>query len=454
MSKRRLYSLLSVFFLVACIYTVFFQSFNLIPSHYRVNVGDQIFFGNMFPPEISRRITAFVSNGSKEMLNWQFGQTVGQEFQPFLERAPVAAAPGRINLDLRLFGILPLKRVTLQVVPPVQVMVGGQSIGVLLHTDGVIVSGFSDITSADGRSSCPAHQAGIAPGDVIISIEGVKIQNDAQVSLLIDQFARRKDTVRLQIKRRDAVKEYDVKPVFCRETRRYRIGLFVRDGVAGVGTLTFFDPVTKKYGALGHVITNSETNELLDLKDGKIVGTAIEGIQKGQQGKIGEKIGLFLNDQKTSGNIGKNTAYGIYGVLKNGLPNQLYPNPVPVAVGGQIKEGPAQILTVLSGENIEAFNVEIQTVFPQPRPDGKSFIIRVVDTRILSLAGGIVQGMSGSPIVQNGKLVGAVTHVFINDPTRGYGISAELMLDEAGLFTTGDKQQLSFDCEPGEQKAA
>lgn len=452
MSKRRLYSLLSVFFLAACIYTVFFQSFSLIPSHYRVNVGDQVFFGNLYPPQISQRIVAFVSNEGKEMLSWQSGHVVGQEFQPFLGQAPVATIPGSVDLDLRLFGILPLKRITLQVVPPVQVMVGGQSIGVLLHTEGVIVSGFSDITSSDGKSYCPARQAGIATGDVIVSIEGVKIQNDAQVSLLIDRFARTKDTVSLQIKHRDVAREYRVKPVFCRETRRYRIGLFVRDGAAGVGTLTFFDPVTKKYGALGHVITNSETNELLDLRDGKIVGAVIEGVQKGQRGKIGEKIGLFQGDQKTSGNINKNTSCGIFGVLQNSLTNELYPNPVPVAVGGQIKEGPAQILTVLSGEKIEAFNVEIQTVFPQPRTDGKSFIIRVIDPRILNRTGGIIQGMSGSPILQDGKLVGAVTHVFINDPTRGYGIAAELMLEEVGLFP-GVNKSISLDYNPEEKIA-
>jgi stage IV sporulation protein B len=406
----------------------------------------------MFPPQISGRIIASVANDCKEMLNWQPGET-SQEFQPFLGRAPVAAVPGRIDLSLKLFGWLPLKRITLQVVPPVKVMVGGQSIGVLLHTEGVIVSGFSDVAGSDGKSSCPARQAGIVAGDVITGIEGINVQCDAQVSQLIDQFARRKGMVRLQVKHRGVAKNYDLKPVLCRETRRYRIGLFVRDGAAGVGTLTFFDPLTKKYGALGHVITNSETSEWLDLKDGKIVGAAVEGIQKGQRGKIGEKIGLFQGDRKTSGNIDKNTQYGIFGVLQTIHPNQLYPKPVPVAVGGQIREGPAQMLTVLDGETIEAFNVEIQTVFPQPRPDGKSFIIRVVDPQVLSRTGGIIQGMSGSPIVQDGKLVGAVTHVFINDPTRGYGISAELMLDEAGLFSGAANQQ-SFNCESAGRKIA
>lgn len=438
MSKRRLHSLLSAFFLAACIYTVFFQSFSMLPSYYRVNVGDQVTFGKLFPSRISERITAIVSNEGAERLNWQSGQAVGQAFQPFLGRGPIAAIPGNIDLNLKLFGVFPLKKITVQVVPPVQVMVGGQSIGVLLNTEGVIISGFSEITSSDGRSYCPARQAGIAPGDLLISVEGVKVRYDAQVGSLIDQFARRKETVRLQVKRRGAVMEYDIKPVLCRDTKRYRVGLLVRDGAAGVGTLTFFDPVTKKYGALGHVITNSETSEWLDLKEGKIVGAAVEGIQKGEQGKIGEKIGLFPGNQKTFGSIEKNTRYGIFGALQDGLPNHLYPNPVPAAVGGQIREGSARMLTVLNGDNIESFDVEIQTVFPQPRPDGKSFIVRVVDPRILDRTGGIIQGMSGSPIIQDGKLIGAVTHVFINDPTRGYGIGAELMLEEAGLFPAGE----------------
>jgi len=452
MSKRKLYGLLSAFFLAVCIYSVFFQSFSLIPSHCRVSVGDQIVFGNMFPPQISERITASVGNGCQRMLNWQPGET-SQEFRPFLGRAPVAAVPGRIDLSLKLFGFLPLKQITLQVVPPIQVMIGGQSIGVLLHSHGVIISGFSDVVSSDGKSCCPARQAGIAVGDAIVGIEGVDVQCDAQVSQLVDQFGRRKGTVHLEVRHRGGAAGYDIKPVLCRATGRYRIGLYVRDGAAGVGTLTFFDPVTKKYGALGHVITNSETSEWLDLKDGQIVGAAVEGIQKGQRGKIGEKIGLFQGDRAISGNIQKNTPYGIFGLMQKIRPNQLYPNPVPVAVGNQIREGPAQMLTVLNGEQIEAFNINIQTVFPQPRADGKSFVIRVVDPQVLSRAGGIIQGMSGSPIVQDGKLVGAVTHVFINDPTRGYGISAELMLDEAGLLP-GVAGQMSLNCGSGWQKIA
>jgi stage IV sporulation protein B len=440
-NNRRLYSFLSAIFLIACLYTLLFQSFSAIPAHYRINVGDRITLGDLLPPGLSAQITASVPEDVQGKLSWQSGQEAGPRFCPFLGNTPIAAVPGRLDLDLRLFGILPLKRITLQVVPPVKVMVGGQSIGVMLHTDGVIVSGFAAVTSEDGKTSCPARQAGIAPGDVIASIEGVQVQSDTQVSQLIDSYARRGGPVHLLIKRQGTAREFDVNPVLCRDTKRYRVGLFVRDSAAGVGTLTFFDPATRRYGALGHLITNSDTGAQLDLRDGKIVGAVVEGIEKGERGKIGEKIGMFINTPKTSGSIEKNTKYGIYGVLQDSLPNRLYPEPVPVAVGGQIKTGPAQLLTVLNGETIEAFDVEIQTVFPQPTPDGKSFIVKVVDPRILDRAGGIIQGMSGSPIIQDGRLIGAVTHVFINDPTRGYGISAELMLEEAGLFMTGGPVQ-------------
>ncbi len=416
---RRLYSLLSAVFLIACIFTLFFQSFNLIPSHYRVVVGDRIELGKILPAELSAQITAVIPQDAQNKLTWQPGQPAGLQFNPFLANSPIAAVPCQLDLDLRLFGVLPLKKVVLQVVPPVRVMVGGQSIGVLLHTYGVIVSGYSSVTSADGTTSCPARQAGIAPGDVIVSIEGTQVQSDAQVSQLIDLYARQQGSVHLLVKRQGAEQVFVIKPVLCSDTGRFRIGLLVRDSAAGVGTLTFFDPATKKYGALGHVITNSNTGEQLDLRDGKIVGAVVEGIQKGQQGKIGEKIGMFSNTLKTSGNIEKNTKFGIYGVLTDGLSNQLFPHPVPVAVGGEISTGPAQLLTVLSGENVEAFDVEIQLVFPQPSPDGKSFIVKIVDPRMLELTGGIIQGMSGSPIIQDGRLIGAVTHVFVNDPTRG-----------------------------------
>ncbi len=431
--RRRLLSLLLPLFLGAIVFTLLFQSFVAIPSHYRVSVGEQVKFSNFLPRQISAKITAYVSEDVEGRLKWKGNRFTKQVFYPFLE-SPIAAAPGQVHLEFRLFGKVPLKRVTVQVVPPVKVMAGGHSIGVLLHTQGVMVVGYAGITDSMGRKCFPARDAGIAPGDLILEIEDTPVRGDTQVSFMIDQIARKKKVLRFRVKHEGVLKEYQIKPIFCRETRRYRIGLYVRDGAAGVGTLTFFDPKTKKYGALGHVITDSETNQWLDLREGKIVRATVQGIQQGGRGRIGEKVGIFLGHEETSGDIDKNTKYGIFGKLTNNLKNPLFPEPIPVALGRQVREGPARLLTVLNGEKIESFSVEIQTVFPRPRPDGKAFVLKITDPDLLNRTGGIVQGMSGSPIIQNGRLIGAVTHVFINDPTRGYGVLIESMLEEAELL--------------------
>lgn len=410
------------------------QSAFIFPSIYRVSVGDRVALGSALPQRVGASITAYVSQDGKGKLRWPGERLVQRPFFPLWNDYPVAVQPGKFYLDLRLFGILPIKRVTLQVVAPVKVMVGGQSIGVLLHAQGVTVVGFSTIGDSSGREISPARQAGIATGDLILQIEGRTVQSDAQVSALIDQLAGQKDTLRIRYLHRGAARDCLIKPLYCQETQRYRIGLLIRDGAAGVGTLTFFEPVSNKYGALGHMITNSDNNNFLDLKSGRIVSTTVAGIQKGGNGRIGEKIGMFYGKQKTSGSISKNTRFGIFGRLQSQPINPLYSKPIPVAVGRQLREGPASIVTVLSGEKLESFQVEIQDIFAQPRSDGKSFVIKVTDPRLLARTGGIIQGMSGSPVIQDGKLVGAVTHVFINDPIRGYGVFAESMLEEAGLL--------------------
>lgn len=366
------------------------------------------------------------------MLKWQEGKK--HKFPLLQEESPTAAIPGYVKLDLRLFGVIPFKKVTLQVVPPVTVMAGGHSIGVLLSADGVMVMGYSNITLEDGRKSCPAKEAGLSPGALILNVEGTVVHSDAHLSFLIDHLARKKDMIRFNVKYQGKTREVKVKPLFCNETRRYRIGLLVRDGAAGVGTLTFYDPKSKKYGALGHVITNSGANGSWDFKNGRIVPASVQAIQKGERGKIGEKVGFF-GGKGASGNITKNTQFGIFGMLRHNLSNPVFPKPLPVAMGNQVKEGPATVLTVLNREDIEEFQVSIQTVFSRPRPDGKAFIIKVTDPELIRRTGGIIQGMSGSPIIQDGKLVGAVTHVLINDPSRGYGVLAEVMLEEAGLLS-------------------
>jgi stage IV sporulation protein B len=312
------------------------------------------------------------------------------------------------------------------------VVPGGQSIGVTLQTKGVLVVGYAPITNKEGKQSYPAKDSGIEIGDIIFKINGITAINDFQVAQEIDKKCKENQTIVLEIKHKGKVLEKRIQPVFCSETQRYRIGLFIRDEAAGVGTLTFSEPNTKIFGALGHVITDIDTNDQIELSDGKIVESTIYSIEKGQKGDPGEKIGTFMVQSNFSGKITKNSASGIFGIYEGELRNPYFSTMVPIAWKSEVEVGPAKIYTVLKDNTIEEFDIKIEKIM-QYRTDNKNMIIRITDPELLEKTGGIVQGMSGSPIIQNGKIVGAVTHVFVNDSTRGYGIFIEKMIDESGI---------------------
>lgn len=337
---------------------------------------------------------------------------------------------GDVQFEFKLFGLIPLKKITVHVVSPVKVVPGGNSIGVKLYTQGVLVVAVSEVTAIDGRTYSPAEEAGIQVGDSIIAINNVKVRDAEHVLSLLNQSQGKEIT--LVVKRGKDTIAKKLEPVKSQEDGKYRIGAWVRDKTAGVGTLSFYCPRTGKFGALGHAITDVDTGLLLSVEEGEILESKVASIQKGEKSRPGEIRGIFFEEQNSLGKIEKNTELGIFGYLSKPLKNPYFPEPIPVAFRHQVKEGPAKILTTVD-EEVEMYDVEIQKVAKQLYPAPKSMIIKVVDKRLLDKTGGIVQGMSGSPIIQNGKLVGAVTHVFINDPTRGYGVFAEWMVYEAGL---------------------
>lgn len=341
--------------------------------------------------------------------------------------------PGAANLQFRLFGF-PIKRVSVSVVPEMRLIPGGHAIGVRLRSEGVMVVGYSVVNDGSERPRQPGREAGIQPGDVILSINGQALLSEAQTAEAINAGAAVGEPLRLVCKRNGEIFERKVTPVQDAGTGRYVVGLYVRDGAAGVGTLTYFDPKSGKYGALGHIITDQDTGKAIDVREGQIIKATITGVRKGERGQAGEKMGTFLEDGLPWGDIQKNTEFGITGSATAIPANPLYPQPLPVGLMSQVHEGPAKILTVLDGINIEAFDIEIQRVIRQNTADSKSMILRVTDLRLLNRTGGIVQGMSGSPIIQDGRLIGAVTHVFVNDPTRGYGVFIEWMLQESGAL--------------------
>jgi stage IV sporulation protein B len=197
--------------------------------------------------------------------------------------------------------------------------------------------------------------------------------------------------------------------------------------------MTFFHPESKKYGALGHVISDMDTKKPIVVEDGEIVRSTVTSIEKGSHGDPGEKLARFSSDKETIGNITRNSPFGIFGELHKGMKNGVMDKAMPILLSHQVKEGPAQILTVVDSDEVQLFDIEIVSTIPQKFPATKGMVIKVTDPKLLEKTGGIVQGMSGSPIIQDGKLVGAVTHVFVNDPTSGYGVHIEWMLNEAGI---------------------
>lgn len=421
-------------FLVLIVLSVFMnpqlQSFYSLQEKQRVSVGEPLEIQAKLHPLLLKVINVHIRDG--ETLLALEGETLKQGSFDLAINSPVVVKPGNVNLELKLFNLIPIKKISVNVVPDIRLIPGGHSIGVLLRTEGVMVVGYSPILNQQNEPCFPARDADIKVGDMITGVNGKEVLTDDQVRTLIKEIGQSDKGITLTINRQGKVCKKIVYPRYCNDTKSYRIGLFVRDNAGGVGTLTFCDPVSKKYGALGHVITDGKTNQKLNIRQGKILSASIENIQKGKIGSPGEKVGIFLENTEF-GDIQKNEMCGIYGTLKNNLVNTFYHQPLPVLYSNQIRTGKAQILTVVRGQEIKKYDILIEKIL-YSRTDGKNMIIRIIDKELLEKTGGIVQGMSGSPIIQDNKLVGAVTHVFVNDPSRGYAVFIENMLLEAGVI--------------------
>lgn len=333
---------------------------------------------------------------------------------------------------LSLLGILPLKQVNVQKVPDLMVYPGGQPIGIKINTKGVMVVGLSDIETENGKVQSPAVKSGIEIGDSILKINKKEI-NSAE-DLASEVLLAKDKEIKITIKRKNEIIYKKVTPIKCKNDNKYKIGLWVRDSTAGVGTLTFYDDKTKNFSALGHPITDIDTGAIIDVNKGTILPSSIISVRKGVKGNPGELRGIFLSEDRDLGNIYKNTECGIFGKANRSLINNTYNRPLRIALRDEIKEGPAQIITTINGEKSKAYNIYIEKLLPQSSPGPKSMVIKVTDKELLEKTGGIVQGMSGSPIIQDNKLVGAVTHVLINKPDVGYGIYIEWMLKEANVL--------------------
>lgn len=302
---------------------------------------------------------------------------------------------------------------------------GGQSIGVTLETDGVLISAVAEVYSAEGSIKAPAADAGLRGGDIIKSLDKKSVSSVEELSGILESCCGEKTEITFQ--RGEKLHSSRIIPAKSLDTGKYCIGAWVKDAASGIGTLTFYDTENKVFAALGHGICNPDTGDLIPLEDGKILKSEIVSVEKGEKGIPGELKGIFTENKDVLGNIRSNSSSGIFGTLDSGCRTDKAP--VPIGLKEEVKKGKAVIYaSVCSGEP-ESYEIEILKVFPANTAGGKDMIIKITDQNLLEKTGGIVQGMSGSPIIQDGKLIGAVTHVFVNDPTKGYGIFIENMLE-------------------------
>lgn len=338
--------------------------------------------------------------------------------------------------ELMIMGSIPVKNINIETVEETNVIPCGTPFGVKIFTKGVVVIGMTSVETDDGYFS-PAKEAGLREGDIIIEVNDKLINSNEDFAEIIQNNGS--SEVKLSILRDDIPIETVLTPLRCCTDNSYKVGIWVRDSSAGIGSLTFYNEETGDFAGLGHGICDVDTGELMPLKHGDIVRAHISGITKSEKGNPGELKGYFT-DYNPIGTLIANTNTGIYGVL-NELPSNN--EEVPVAMKQQVKTGKAKILTTIYDEKSEYYDIEITNVNYNENCPTKNMIITITDEKLLESTGGIVQGMSGSPIIQDGKLVGAVTHVFINDSRKGYGIFAETMLTNSQTFHKENLQKIS-----------
>lgn len=326
-----------------------------------------------------------------------------------------------VDMKLSYMGI-PVKNVKMAVLPDISLVPCGMTVGVRIDTDGIMVLGTDSVEGSDGKVYKPAVDI-LEPGDLIKQVNGINVYDNSELISIIEKAED--DTVNMNILRDGHILKLGITPVKSKDGKN-KIGIWVRDSTQGIGTITYYNDQTMQYGALGHGISDVDTRKIISVKDGSIMESNIVSVKKGKKGSPGELLG-DINKKNVLGTIERNNDYGIYGKLYK-VTNQMRNESIPIALQNEVKEGPAVILSNVEGEEVKEYDVYIENVNRYKGDTSKSMVIKITDKELLKKTNGIVQGMSGSPIIQNGKLIGAVTHVFVQEPMKGYGIFIENML--------------------------
>lgn len=402
--KRAIPKLLLVFFLlIVYVYVIVVSN---IPNKLVIFEGEDISINLPIGIKIDNRNALEVSSNSKNKLS---------------EKGT------NVKLNVSLLNNIALKNVNVDILPRTKVIPVGSVAGVKLYTNGVLVVGMSEIEGEDKKIYKPYKESGIKEGDTIISINQTQINSTDE---LIKEVNKSKgNDIKVKYVHDENTLECSIKPVKTGK-EDYKIGLWVRDSAAGVGTVTFYNQSTNQFAALGHGILDIDTEKLINIASGEFVTTNILKIEKGEKGNPGRIQGT-LEKQKEIGKINQNTGFGIYGQVEDiSSLNIDKSKEMEVALRDEIKTGKAEILCSLENGKVDKYEIEIKKIYKDNNYDNKSMRIKITDKRLIDKTGGIIQGMSGSPIIQDGKLVGAVTHVIVNEPLEGFAVFGDIMIKQ------------------------
>lgn len=383
----------ALFIIMVAVFASLIYVSKSISNYYLINVGETLEINSVVPLRAS-----YCSD--EVILNESDGDTV--------------------KMDLKLLGVIPAKQIDVKFVDETYVAVLGTPFGIKIYTEGVLVVGFGDIDT-DNSDKNPAKSAGLREGDYIVSLNGVNVYTNEDVSEIIKNSNGERIVARIVRNSKSMVISFF--PAKSKSSGLYRAGIWVKDSSAGIGTLTFYSPKYNVVAGLGHGICENETGTLLTLNSGEFVTAEIVSYTKGKSGKAGELSGAFTG--KDIAEFSKNTNAGVYGNVTCDISME---SMFKVALKQEVRNAEGYILTTIDGNKPDYYSCEIKV---RSKGETQNLLITITDERLLNTTGGIVQGMSGSPIIQNGKLIGAVTHVLVDDPKKGYGIFAETMLENA-----------------------
>lgn len=422
MNNKKFLRFAVLFVIFVLLISPYAASYYYIPKEIKMMAGRNHDF------EFNLPLQAKISSEKIGVLKFNNKPIESNNFQIDL-RSPFSVQPteqATLDVKLKFLGIVPLKTVKVDIISQKELVPCGMTVGVNVSTDGIMVLGTGTVISEDGKEYTPSRGI-LKTGDLILKVNEKSIENKEELISAIENSNGK--VLKMTIKRDNELLEIYVTPIKSEIDKSYKIGAWVRDETQGIGTITYYNPKSYTFGALGHGITDIDTRKIIPIKNGKIMKAEITSIKKGQRGIPGELTGAIYDTEEAQlGTIELNTSQGIFGKLDPKKMKAFPKKSFPIAFQNEIHEGKAIILSNISGDKIEEFEIVIQKVSRFQQDISKGMIIKITDPRLLDKTNGIIQGMSGSPIIQDEKLVGAVTHVFVHDPTKGYGIFIENML--------------------------